>query len=368
MTEAPRAAALLVTRDPALRADLERLAAASGTAIETVAGVSAVLGRWRDAPLVLVEAGLARELAAGRPLRREGVHVVSRARCGEEEFRAALGLGAESVLELPESDAWLVQLLADTSDGGRHRARVVGVVGGSGGVGASTLAAAVAISAAGRGRRSREPDPAAALPVVLVDADPMGGGLERVLGIDGADATHWGRLAESAGRLGGASLRASLPRVRGVGVLGWGPGRRPEVGGSVVHEALDAARRAGRLVVVDLTRYDVPVAREALSRCDDVVVVSGCTLPDVAGAAHLLEQHLGALPVRLVVRSGPGLVADDVATALGRPLVAELGHQRGLAELVGLGAGPLGNRHGALSRAARAVLASVLPAPAMGVP
>lgn len=366
MTDAPRVTALLVTRDPALRSDLERLAAATGALTETATEVPGALGHWREVPLVLVGTDLARELADRRPPRREGVHVVGREGCGEVELRSALGLGAESVLELPDADSWLVQLLADTSDGGRQRARVVGVAGGSGGVGASTLAAAVAACA---GAEHRGPGmsqgSATGLPVVLVDADPMGGGLERVLGLDGPDGTHWGRLAESAGRLGSSSLRGSLPRVGGVGVLGWGPGRRPEVGAAVVRETLDAARRTGRLVVVDLPRYDVPIAREALSRCDDLVVVSGCTLPAVAGAARLLERHLGTLPVHLVVRSGgPGLVADDVAAALGLPLVAELGHQRGLAELVGLGAGPLGRRRGALSRAARGVLAAVVTVPA----
>lgn len=358
MADTSRVPALLVTGDPELRAALERLAAASGTATVSAA-VPEALGRWRDAAVLLVGSDLTGELAAQRPPRRDGVHVVGRDRCGEQVLRGALALGAETVLELPDAESRLVELLADAADGGGHRARVVGVVGGSGGVGASTLAAALALRAASAHPGPRRP-PRGDLPVLLVDADPMGGGLERVLGLDGEEGTHWGRLAESAGRLGSASLRSSLPQAKGVGVLGWGPGRRPEVGTAVVRETLDAAHRAGRLVVVDLPRYDVPIAREALSRCDDLVAVSGSALSAVAAAGHLVERQLGRVPVHLVVRTeGAGLLADDVAAALGLPLCAELGHQRGLAELVGLGAGPLGARRGVVARVADAVLAAV---------
>ena len=67
--------------------------------------------------------------------------------------------------------ALLVARLADSVEGGAPPARLVAVVGGSGGAGASTLSAALAVTALRLGVRPW-----------LVDADPLGGGIDLALG------------------------------------------------------------------------------------------------------------------------------------------------------------------------------------------
>ncbi|MBV9832125.1 MAG: hypothetical protein JOZ82_11085 [Marmoricola sp.] len=50
----PDASPLLVSADPVLVAEVQRLAAAAGATPEVVADAAAALGRWTAAPVVLV--------------------------------------------------------------------------------------------------------------------------------------------------------------------------------------------------------------------------------------------------------------------------------------------------------------------------
>ena len=71
--------------------------------------------------------------AGSAPARRPRVYVVAWGAVPDEMFRVALAVGAESVAELPRSEAWLAELLTDLGDAEPRRAGlVVGVIGGSG--------------------------------------------------------------------------------------------------------------------------------------------------------------------------------------------------------------------------------------------
>ena len=344
-------APLLLTSDASLVADLRRLGAAAGTTVE-VAPPTEARAKWLRAPIVLVGSDALTALVASAPTRRERVHVVGRGQVPDTVFRDALTLGAESVLELPAAESWLVQSLADSTDGPVAPAAVVGVVGGAGGVGASTFAAALAaLAARDAGDRA---------PLVLVDADRLGGGVERIVGLDPREGTCWARLAESAGRLGSRSLREALASGNGLAVLGWGAGARPELDPALVREVLRAAQRGTALVVADLPRQADPATVELLARCDHLVVVAGETIPAVAACAQVLGQ-VAAVPHRHLVvrRRGAGAAPAEVARALDLPLRAVLDNQRGLDEAVGLGLGPVSSRRGPLVRAARAVLQAI---------
>ena len=82
--------ALLITRDDALLDDLLRLAAAAGSLLQVAHDSVTALRDWAAAPLVLVGADLAEQMAGQRPPRRPGVHVVGRAPVGDAVFRRAL--------------------------------------------------------------------------------------------------------------------------------------------------------------------------------------------------------------------------------------------------------------------------------------
>ena len=337
---------LLITDDDALAGDVLRLAAAAGVPIDVERRADAQLGSWATAPVVLVGADRAASVARHRPPWRGEVHLLARGDAEDGLFRVAMDVGARSVLELPAADRGVVELLADAGDGARPPAVTVGIVGGSGGVGASVLAAALGVVAARSG------------PSVLVDLDPLGPGAARLVGIDGPSGTTWEDLQGSHGRLGGRALRESLARSGGLGVLGWstsptdGDVAAPDpVSPSLAREVVTAAQRGHDWVVLDLPRSSDGLVPELLARCDHLVLVVRAALGGVAAGARMADRlQVGAAEAGVVVRSRRGSPPEeDVARAVGLPLLGVLPDERRLEEHLDLGLGPVRHRRSALA-------------------
>jgi secretion/DNA translocation related CpaE-like protein len=346
-------APLLVSADPLLVADVQRLCAAAGVVPEVVRDTAQAMRRWTGAPVVLVGQDCAAALAASSPPRRPRVHVLGRSPVGDTGFRDALGVGAESVVGLPASETWLVELLTDVGDGGAAPGVTIGVIGGSGGAGATVFAAALAQMAAIKGR------------TLLVDADPIGAGIDRVLGLESSDGIRWDSMLQTTGRLSSRSLREALPRTGGLSVLSWPTDRPVSLQAFAMREVLSAGRRGFDAVVVDLPRHRDAVIDETISRCDHVVLVSTLTVPGVSSAARVAHRLPDMTPTRHLVTRGSraGVSPESVSRLLRIPLLAAMGDQRGLDEAIDLGAGPSRSRRGTLARAARSAASALVEQP-----
>ena len=345
---------VLITDDEALLGDVLRLAAAAGVGVDVQRRPDPGLLSWTTAPAVLVGADQVASLAALDPPRRGDVHVLSLGGAADALFRAAVGVGAGSVLELPAADDWLVELLTDVGDGVGRSATTVAVVGGSGGAGASVLAAAIGVTAA----RSS--------PAMLVDLDPLGPGLARLVGLDDVRGVTWTDLGDSQGRLGARALRDALPGRSGLGILGWSdaPARPPAP--ALIREVVAAGQRGHDWVVLDLPRTGEPWVTGLVSRCDHVLLVVRAALGGVAAAARMADRlRSEARDTAVVVRTRRGSPRpEEVARAVGLPLAAELLDQRRLEEQLDLGLGPVHHRRSPLARTA-AVLVDRWRSPAV---
>jgi len=337
---------LIVTADQVLLDELQRLAAAAGVVPEVVRDAGAALRAWGGAPVVVVGADLAPALAGLGPRRRSGVHVLGWETVPHDAWQVGMAIGAEDVSTLPGSGAWLLEVLAEAAEGPPGAGTVLGVVGGSGGAGATTFACALGLAAGRRGS------------ACLLDVDALGPGADRVLGRDRVDGVRWDALQRTTGRLSSRTLRESLPRRDGLGVLTWAAGASTALPPFAVREALAAAVRGHELVVVDLPRRADARGVELLGRCDRLLVVVRASVPGVAAAARTVAGLLGSAELGLVVR-GSGVEARDVARTVGAPVLATMVDQRGLPEAVDLGLGPVRSRRSALGRAADEVLSRV---------
>ncbi|MFI8963531.1 septum site-determining protein Ssd [Streptomyces sp. NPDC053493] len=330
---------LIVTEDLVLLDDLLRLCAAAGAEPEVHHTVPERRAAWSDPPLVLVGDDAAARCRVA--VRRPGVLLVGREPDDPGVWRRAVETGAEEVLVLPAAESRLVDLIADAVEGRRGQALTVGVIGGRGGAGASTLACALALAAARAGRRT-----------LLVDGDPLGGGLDVLLGGERAEGRRWPDFATSKGRVAGAALEESLPSVRGLRVLSWDRGDPVLVPPEAMRSVLAAARRRDGVVVVDLPRRLDDTVAEALAQLDLGLLLVPGELRAVA-AAHRVAGAVGTVlrDLRTVVRGpyAPGLDERWIADALRLPLVGELPYDPGMSDS-GDGGPPGADARGALAR------------------
>lgn len=338
---------LVVTGDPDLLDDLLRLTAAAGVEPDVATDAGAARRSWAGAAVVLVGDDLAPAVAAGRPVRRPGVVVVGTDLDDAGIWRRALDVGAENVVVLPDGQSWLVERLADAAEGSAG-GLVACVLGGRGGAGATTLAVALALAGQRRG-----------LGVTLVDADPLGGGIDLVLGAEQAVGLRWPDLAGTRGRVSPATLRAALPSPQGLTVLSWDRGALPSVPVAAMTAVLDSAPRGSDLVVVDLPRHLDAAAEAALAHSDVAYLVVPAEVRATASAARVAAAAaLSAPDLRLVVR-GPaptGLPAAAIADSLGLPLAGEARAEPGLAAALDRGDPPGQRRRGPLARLAADLL------------
>jgi secretion/DNA translocation related CpaE-like protein len=360
---------LILTRDACLLDDLLRLCAAAGAEAEVVPppdgrprtdqAPEALTASWERAGLVLVGDDWVREPthegASGvRPpggIRRPGVLLIGRDLDDPGVWERGVRIGAEGVVVLPDAETWLTGRIADAAEGTGSPALTVGVLGGRGGAGASTLACALAVTAARAGQRT-----------VLVDGDPLGGGLDVLFGAERVEGLRWPAFAESRGRVGGTALEESLPRSHDVHLLSWDRADSVSISADAMRSVLGAARRRGGIVVVDLPRHVDQAATEALAQLDLGLLLVPAELRTVA-AAHRVAARASMLlqDLRLVVRPpggtpggrrpyAPGLDVPETARLLGLPLAGELSWESGLLDEIARGRPPGFQPRGGLAR------------------
>ncbi|WP_309229418.1 MULTISPECIES: septum site-determining protein Ssd [unclassified Blastococcus] len=311
---------LVVSRDDDLLDDLLRVLAAAGTEPEIAAGGPALRRAHREAPLVLLGADVLGTAAVRGLGRRPGVVVVARGELPAAEWAAAVEVGAERVATLPDDEGWLLSRAVAAVRTPVDRGWLVAVGGGCGGAGASTVAAALAV--------------AAAPGVLLVDADGWGAGLDLLLGAERLEGLRWPELTGLRGRVSGEALRACLPEVAGVHVLAAARSAGPALPEEAVRAVVEAARAEGSPVVVDLPRPGPAGAcattHAVLAEADLALLVVPARLR-AATAARVLVTGPGSpwSAAQLVVRPvAGGLAPAEVADVVGRPVLAELPHDR----------------------------------------
>ena len=306
---------LLVTSDPDLLDELLRLCAAAGAEAEVAHDVASARLSWGTPPLVVVGRDLADAVAVARLPRRAGV-VIAGLGPHEGIWDVTRDIGAESAVPLPDAQSWLVNRLGETTDVVDGDGLVIAVVGGRGGAGATTLATVLALTGVDLGLRC-----------LLIDADPLGGGVDLALGCEQCAGLRWPDLAAAGGRVSGAALIEALPNVNGLSVLSAGRGDALAVPAVAMRSVTAAAARMSDLVVIDLPRNVDDAAEEALAAATVTLLVVPAEVRAVAAAGRVaVAVGLTARDVRVVVR-GPapaGLNASVVADTLGLPLAGWL--------------------------------------------
>lgn len=181
--------------------------------------------------------------------------------------------------------------------------RVLGVIGASGGLGASTLVVGLAVRAAGSVGAT-----------VAVDGVFERGGLDVTACLEHVPGLRWTDLGDVQGEVDGADLLCSLPVDGPARVLAARGETPPD---EVVRTCLEALSRLCALTVVDLGG-----SLRWAGACTDLLLLSGVTarhLADASALARGLSRH--PAPTRLVLRAGrrEAVTAEEVAVHLDLP-------------------------------------------------
>jgi secretion/DNA translocation related CpaE-like protein len=241
--------------------------------------------------------------------------------------------------------------------GGAATGRVVAVLGGRGGAGASILAGGLAVTAARRGLRT-----------MLVDADPLGGGVDLVLGWESLDGLRWPALSQASGEVPAPALVEALPGRSELVILSWDRGEPMTVPPEAMLAALDAGRRGRDLTIVDIPRRLDESAMLALRAADQVYLVVPAELRACAAAARVAAvagPHCAALSV-VVRQPGPaGLAVKEVIAALRLPYAGTIRSEPRLRTAWERGEPPAASGHGSLATLCRKLLDDVVPGGAL---
>ena len=332
---------LVVTGDPELLDDLLRLAAAAGADVDVAADPAAARRRFAAAPVVLVGLDQAQACLRARLPRRSGLALVGRSGGGEPPWHLAELLGAAHVAMLPIAEPWIVDRFVDAQNSGGAEGRTVAVIGGRGGAGATVLAAGLAVTAGRCG-----------LSALLVDGDPLGGGLDLALGWEELVGLRWSGLSQADGRVDATALVEALPRRGDLVVLSFDRGDQRTLPPEAMAATLDAGRRARDLVVIDLPRHLDDAAVLALQAADRALLVVPAELRATAAAGRVVRTVTPHCEDLSVVVRGPSpgrLTADDVVHALGLPLAGTLRPEPALAAALERGEAPAQTGRGPLA-------------------
>jgi secretion/DNA translocation related CpaE-like protein len=317
MTDHP----LLVSSSMLLIDEVVRLASTVALEVQVAPDLSAAAPHWLGAPLVIIGSDVATHACLlGRRARVIVAHLQDDdddASAQRDMWRFAVEVGAEHVVELPDGERWLVESLRQCAEGPPRNGAVVAVLGGSGGVGTSTLAVNLAVTASRSGMRS-----------LLVDADPFGGGLDLVLGAEDASGARWSDLHSVSGHLPSGHLDAALPRVSDVSVLACARTDDGLPALETMTAVLESGRRSHDLVLIDCSRCTDDLLTVVVDASNAAVLVVGDHVRATAAAARRYSWlRTRANPVRIVHACSPrGISVDDVSRVLGVDVVASIPH------------------------------------------
>jgi secretion/DNA translocation related CpaE-like protein len=314
---------VVATADPELLDQVLSVTAVVGVEPMILSDPGQLRTHWASASMLLLGVDQAARVAAmGVPRRTEVYLIAGEMASAPQAQQWSVRLGA-AVISLPASTGWLSEALADISGTGQGAGNLICVLGGSGGVGASTLAAGLAFVAARASHRT-----------MLIDADARSGGLDLLLGAERTPGWRWPRLATARGHLG--DLTGQLPNVEGVDLLSMARGEAPpgwDLQAEQLTAVLSSAMRSHAITVVDLPRTLGAGADDALRRAKLVLLLVRDDVRGVAAGREIVRELEGACDsLGLVVRQNRSHLLEPklVATGVGLPLLGSFVDDPGL--------------------------------------
>ena len=325
---------LIAISDPTLHTEAMNLAAASNRPVIDVASLADVPRLIPRAAAVFIDAETVH--VVGTLPRHDAVFFLSHD-ATPIDFEAALASHAAHALLLPAQATEVLEKLStvahDATRRSQGRVASVGITSSAGGVGVSTMAAIVA------GRAKQVAD------VTLVDADPLSGGLDLLVGAENTSGARWPDLI--AGASGGGSItaqdvRAALPFTDdGIAVITAARGDGTDSFEFSSNNVNMIAQALNTSDTSHITVFDHPPGTVD-SPADLLVVITPLELrPAAAASKHIsrLKAHQRSFIVLARHRGWAGINVQELQSLVGTAPLTEIPTVRSLpkaAEMTGL--------------------------------
>ena len=291
--------ALLISQNQQLINELQKISAVTQCSLEVNSKVNN--SEVKAARMVLIDAALAGTVS------HPNVVLITLGEPNIEIWQKAVATEARYVAFLPDAREWLLQNLIPNPI---KSTQIIGVIGASGGLGASLIASSLAVMFAQSDKT-----------VALAETNFCSGGLDVLWGIEESKGTRWADLIYPSGRISPQDLYRSLPKASGVSILSTDSqdGRMP----ASYSEILSDLAQAVDVLVIDLAKSLEVGATELLELCTDLIIVTGSTIRSTSATNQLMQLASKLASAKLIVRMIPGtdLDAQNVSKTLGLQLL-----------------------------------------------
>ena len=291
--------ALLISQNQQLINELQKISAVTQCSLEVNSKVNN--SEVKAARMVLIDAALT------EIVNHPNVVLITLGEPNIEIWQKAVATEARYVAFLPDAREWLLQNLIPNPI---KSTQIIGVIGATGGLGASLIASSLAVMFAQSDKT-----------VALAETNFCSGGLDVLWGIEESKGTRWADLIYPSGRISPQDLYRSLPKASGVSVLSTDSqdGRMP----ASYSEILSDLAQAVDVLVIDLAKSLEVGATELLELCTDLIIVTGSTIRSTSATNQLMQLASKLASAKLIVRMipGTGLDAQNVSKTLGLQLL-----------------------------------------------
>lgn len=309
---------LVLTQDAQLISEIEKICAVTQAKVSFKNSV--IEDEVNSASTVLIDERL--DLNVSHP----NVVVVTTGEPGPVIWQKAVSTGAKYVAFLPDARPWL---LANLTPQTNKTAHTIGVLGSSGGLGASLLTSLIAINFAQANQK-----------VLLTELSTASGGLDVLWGIEDVKGMRWSHLSNDLSQFLVQDVMRSIPNVDGVSILS------SDLTGISNEKSAIALLRA-LMSEVDVQLVDLPnpqsvCFQDLVGICDELVLLVGSSIKSISAANQIVNQFQQFTKAKLIVRNLPGTNLTDlnIARTLGLPLIGQIPNEIKLVEHLEQGLSP----------------------------
>ena len=342
---------LLISQNQRLITEIQKISAVTQCSLEICD--KEISSQIRLANTVLIDAQLFEALLLDQPIQNEQLSVIKAhpnvVLITDEEpgpiiWQMAVSLKAKYVAFLPDAREWLLNNLIPTK---LRTAKVIGVLGVSGGLGASVLATSIALKFANENK------------VVIAETQEFSGGLDVLWGIEEQNGPRWPALINSLGQVLPVDILRALPAVGTVSVIAMDSKSTARIENQiqVIHELATVVD----YVILDLPNPADQRLSELIEYCDDLILIVGATIRSTNAANQLMNFLPKLRQAKLVVRELPGSALEplSISKTLGVNLVGTIAADQKITEHLERGLSPTELSSGSYRKSIETIFANL---------